>query len=191
MPGSECDEEGRDARGLFIPYHKVAFEPALGNTRTLALVYQRQISGPWSIVLHGGTPPLVKFDASGSADVLGRVGTARAWFPAVLVAYSFGAFAGFAPYVGAGLNYTWFTDSNVTAAYGAAFGGSSSTAKMKDSLGRWRNSAWKYRWRATGCWISRSRVTGSRPPRPLRPRRRVSASSSDGSTSRQIPMCSR
>jgi outer membrane protein len=107
----------------------------LKDTRTLALIYQRRISGPWSVLVQGGTPPIVKFDGAGSAAAVGRVGTARAWFPAVLAAYSFGGLAGFEPYVGAGLNYTWFTDRHVTAAYTAAFGGTSSTAKLKDSLG--------------------------------------------------------
>jgi outer membrane protein len=105
------------------------------DTRTMALIYQRRMSGPWSLLLQAGTPPIVKFDGAGTAAALGRVGAARAWFPAVLAAYSIGGLAGFEPYVAAGLNYTWFTDRHVTAAYTAAFGGTASTAKLKDSLG--------------------------------------------------------
>jgi outer membrane protein len=107
----------------------------LNDANTLALVYERKLSGPWSVILQGGTPPVVKIIGAGNAAALGQVGTTRAWFPAVVVNYTFDGPWGTHPYVGAGLNYTFFTEGRVEPTYTGAFGGSSSTAKLKSSLG--------------------------------------------------------
>ncbi|EAT07129.1 OmpW [Sphingomonas sp. SKA58] len=107
----------------------------LRNTRTLALVYERKISGPWSVVVQAGAPPLIKFDGAGAGAALGRVGTARAWFPAVLATYTVTDLPGIRPYVGAGVNYTSFANRHVSAGYTGAFGGTGSSSKLKDSWG--------------------------------------------------------
>lgn len=107
----------------------------LNDANTLALVYERNLSGPWSVVLQAGTPPVVKMVGAGNGAALGQVGTTRAWFPAVLAHYTFDGPWGTQPYVGAGVNYTFYTDSQVSPAYTAAFGGTSSTAKLKSSWG--------------------------------------------------------
>ena len=107
----------------------------LNDATTLALVYERRISGPWSIVLQAGTPPVVKIVGAGNGAALGEVGTSRAWFPAVLANYTFAGPWGTQPYVGAGLNYTSYTDGQVSTAYTDAFGGTGSTAKLKSSWG--------------------------------------------------------
>ena len=107
----------------------------LNDAATLALVYERNLSGPWSIVLQAGTPPVVKMVGAGNGAALGQVGTTRAWFPALLAHYTFDGPWGMQPYVGAGLNYTFYTDGQVSPAYTAAFGGTSSTAKLKSSWG--------------------------------------------------------
>lgn len=107
----------------------------LRDTRTLALIYERQISGPWSVVVQAGTPPLIKFDGAGTGALIGSVGTARAWFPAVLATYTFTGLPGIRPYAGAGVNYTFFTDRQVSAAYTSAVGGTSSSSTLKDSWG--------------------------------------------------------
>jgi outer membrane protein len=72
---------------------------------------------------------------AGNGAPLGRVGTTRAWFPAVLAQYTVVGPWGTQPYVGAGFNYTFYTDEQVSPAYTVAFGGSSSTAKLKSSWG--------------------------------------------------------
>ncbi len=105
------------------------------NSRTLALTYEYQVAGPWSILAQMGLPPFLRFDGDGTAAVLGRVGTARAWIPAVLAVRSFNGLAWIQPYVGAGLNYTFYTDRRITAGYTAAFGGTSSTSSLKNSVG--------------------------------------------------------
>ncbi|HBO8809900.1 MULTISPECIES: OmpW/AlkL family protein [Pseudomonas] len=104
------------------------------DSSTLALIYERRLSGPWSLVLQSGAPPVIDFDGAGSAAPLGKVGSARAWFPAVLIAYNFELF-GLQPYVALGVNYTWFSEEKMTAAYTRAFGGTSSTSELDDSFG--------------------------------------------------------
>jgi outer membrane protein len=107
----------------------------LNSASTLALVYERALSGPWSVALQAGTPPKVKMVGAGAAAALGQVGTTLAWFPAVLAHYTFDGPWGTQPYLGAGINHTFYTDGEVSPAYTAAFGGTSSTAKLKSSWG--------------------------------------------------------
>ena len=107
----------------------------LKDTSTLALVYERRISGPWSLVLQGGTPPLIKIKGAGTATALGEVGSARAWFPAVLGQYTFNGPGGTRPYLAAGVNYTTYSNNRVYNSYTGAFGGTSSSGELKDSWG--------------------------------------------------------
>jgi outer membrane protein len=107
----------------------------LNNAGTLALVYERKIAGPWSVTLQVGTPPVVKIVGAGNGAALGQVGSARAWFPALLASYSFDTPWGVQPYLGAGANYTFYTAAQISPAYTGAFGGTSSTAKLKSSWG--------------------------------------------------------
>ena len=67
----------------------------LKDAQTVALLYERRISGPWSVVVQAGTPPVVKVNAAGTGAPLGSVGTARAWFPAVLATYTLTGQSGF------------------------------------------------------------------------------------------------
>jgi outer membrane protein len=85
--------------------------------------------------LQAGTPPVVKLVGAGNGAALGQVGTTRAWFPALLAQYAFDGPWGAQPYVGAGVNYTFYTEGRVSPAYTGAFGGTSSTAKLKSSWG--------------------------------------------------------
>lgn len=107
----------------------------LKNASTLALVYERHLSGPWSLVVQAGTPPEIKIMGAGTGAALGQVGTARAWFPAVLGQYTFEGPWSMRPYVAAGVNYTFYTNEQVSAACTGAFGGTSSTAHLKSSWG--------------------------------------------------------
>ncbi|HEX2829607.1 MAG TPA: OmpW family outer membrane protein [Burkholderiales bacterium] len=107
----------------------------LKNASTLALVYERHIYGPWSLVVQGGAPPTIKLMGAGVAAPLGQVGKVRAWFPGVLGQYTFDGPWGSRPYLAAGVNYTTYTDEQVGDNFTAAFGGTSSTAEMKSSWG--------------------------------------------------------
>lgn len=107
----------------------------INNTQTLAVIYERQISGPWSLVLQGGAPPTLKVDATGTAKALGKIATAKAWFPAVILKYTFHDVWGFRPYIGAGVNYTFYTDKHMTDAYTNGFRGTSSSVKLDNTWG--------------------------------------------------------
>lgn len=61
----------------------------INNTQVLALVDERRILWPWSVLLQGGVPPTLKIDAAGTAKSLGRVASAKAWFPAIILKYKF------------------------------------------------------------------------------------------------------
>lgn len=105
------------------------------NTQTVALVYERKVWDRWSIVAQLGLPPTIRMQGAGTGAALGEVGTARAYFPALLVSYSIDGLPGFQPYVGAGVNYTFFGSKQINPSYTAAFGGTSSSAELKASLG--------------------------------------------------------
>lgn len=107
----------------------------IDNARTGALVYEHKVSGPWSFVAQIGVPPTLQFKGAGTASALGQIGSAKAWFPAALVTYTFAGPQSLRPYVGAGVNYTFFTQGQASPAYNGAVGGTSSTVDLKNSLG--------------------------------------------------------
>jgi len=62
-----------------------------------------------------GVPPTHKLNGTGSYEKYGELGSVKQWSPAVLVKYYFGdANTRFRPYVGLGVNYTWYSDAQVT-----------------------------------------------------------------------------
>lgn len=105
------------------------------NSRTLALVAEAPLANRFGLVAQLGTPPVVRFHGAGAGASLGEVGSARAWFPAVLISWQPAPWGAVQPYVAAGLNLTVFSDSTITPAFSAAFGGSESQASLKSSLG--------------------------------------------------------
>jgi outer membrane protein len=107
----------------------------LKDAASLAVVYERHLTGPWSVLFQMGTPPVIKMLGAGNGAALGQVGTARAWFPAVLAQYTFNGPWGTLPYVGAGVNHSSYSDGQVSGAYTSAFGGTSSSAKLDSSWG--------------------------------------------------------
>ncbi len=110
-------------------------QAAIGDTRTLALVADVPLSERWGLVIQLGAPPLVRFNGAGAGAALGEVGSARAWFPAVLARWQPAPWGRFQPYAAAGLNHTFFTDKRITEAYTTAFGGSASRSRLKASQG--------------------------------------------------------
>jgi len=107
----------------------------IDSVRTATLVYEHRVSGPWSVVTQIGAPPTLQFKGAGSAAAVGQIGSAKAWFPAVLATYSFIGLETSRPYVGIGANYAFFTQRHASLAYNRAFGGTSSTVGLKSSLG--------------------------------------------------------
>lgn len=110
-------------------------QAAVVDTRTLALVADVPLGGGWGIVVQLGTPPVLRFNGAGAGASLGEVGSARAWFPAVLARWQPAPWGPLQPYAAVGLNHTFFTEHRVTAAYTAAFGGSASRSRLKSSQG--------------------------------------------------------
>lgn len=102
---------------------------------TLAAEFTLRLDERWSATLAFGVPPKAHFSAQGSAAALGEIGTARAWYPAVLMGYRFDAIGPVRPYVAAGINYTFYTDVQIGSNYTSAFGGTSSSGKVKASFG--------------------------------------------------------
>jgi len=89
-------------------------DATVGDATTVIFVYERLFGPNWGAEIVLGVPPTVKAKASGSVAFLNATGTvlsAKHLAPTLLVNYHFLApGATFRPYVGAGINYTRFTD---------------------------------------------------------------------------------
>ncbi len=82
---------------------------------TLGLAFSHFFTDNISAEFVVGIPP--KHDVKGTGDFAqyGKLGSVRQWSPAVLVKYHFfEAKTKFRPYVGLGVNYTWFTDETIS-----------------------------------------------------------------------------
>lgn len=107
-----------------------------GKTTALGLIYGRRLNQDWSIELAAGLPPTVKVYGAGNGSALGEVGSARVYYPAVVLAYALaGPNAMIRPYVGAGINYTWFRDARISDAYNTAVHATSTTGKLSSGAG--------------------------------------------------------
>jgi len=120
---------------LMGPFTPPGVKIDIEDVDLLALSYERRLSDQWSVMFQAGTPPRLHLTAAGTAAGLGRVVSAKIWIPAVLATYSFTNVAGIRPYVGAGANYSHYTDEQATAAYTSAVGGTSTSVKAKSSWG--------------------------------------------------------
>ncbi|MCO5412194.1 OmpW/AlkL family protein [Ralstonia mojiangensis] len=82
---------------------------------TVGLAFTHFFTDNIAVELVGGIPPRHKIEGTGSFSGYGEIGSAKQWSPAVLAKwYFFSADSKFRPYVGAGLNYTWFSDEKIT-----------------------------------------------------------------------------
>lgn len=83
-----------------------------GNATTLLLTYERLITPNIGVELVIGIPPKIKAKATGTVAFLGDdILSARNVAPTLIVNYHFGSEGDrFRPYLGAGINYTKFTD---------------------------------------------------------------------------------
>jgi outer membrane protein len=100
-----------------------------------AFLYERRISGPWSIAFQAGVPPVVTMKGAGTAAPLGEIGSVRAWFPAILGNYNWEPMRSLTLHAGAGLHYTFFTDGSANNVYNSAFGGTSTRVHFSSSVG--------------------------------------------------------
>ena len=100
----------------------------VGDATTVIFVYERLFTPNIGLELVMGIPPTIKSRATGSVAFLGDdVLSAKNWAPTLLANYHFGTPGDtWRPYIGAGINYTKFTDAKSTLA---------SDVKLGDSWG--------------------------------------------------------
>lgn len=94
-------------RGIGVP---PGADADVGSATTLLFTYEREVAPNVGIELVLGVPPTIKARASGSVSFLGEVLSAKNVAPTLIVNYHFNAGQAFRPYLGAGINYTKFTD---------------------------------------------------------------------------------
>lgn len=84
----------------------------VGNATTLLLSVEREIAPNIGIELVLGWPPTIKADGAGTVPFLGEVLTAKNVAPTLMFNYHFGdRAAAWRPYLGLGINYTYFADA--------------------------------------------------------------------------------
>lgn len=151
--GAACAASAAGGTGLKVGYAHIGFrtqsgdlagppgttppgvQAAIEDTRTLGLVADVPLGPQWGVQFQLGTPPVVRFHGAGAGAALGEVGSARAWFPAVLARWQPAPWGALQPYAAVGVNHTRYTDTRITEAYTAAFGGSASRSRLKSSQG--------------------------------------------------------
>lgn len=84
----------------------------VGNATTLLVSFERELTSHIGIELVLGWPPTIKAKGAGTVRFLGEVLSAKNIAPTLLVNYHFGDRAAtWRPYVGLGINYTYFADA--------------------------------------------------------------------------------
>lgn len=101
-----------------------------GDATTVVFTYERMLMPNLGIELAIGIPPKITARATGSVAFLGdNVVSARSNSPTLFLNYHFGEpGSAFRPYVGAGVNYTWFTRETSTIADKVELGSSTGYA---------------------------------------------------------------
>ena len=95
--------------GIGVP---AGADAQVGNATTVLLSFEREVAPNLGVELVLGWPPTIKARGAGSVPFLGEVLTARNIAPTLLVNYHFGdASARLRPYLGLGVNYTYFADA--------------------------------------------------------------------------------
>lgn len=108
----------------------------VGDADTIGFGYVYRFNPTWSIEAAVGVPPTHKVYGRGFIEPFGQILSVKQVAPTVFMNYHFSPLLGgkILPFVGAGLNFTRFTDIRSTASGNAASGGPTSTT-LKDSLG--------------------------------------------------------
>jgi outer membrane protein len=84
----------------------------VGNATTVLLSFEREIAPNIGAELVLGWPPTIKATGAGSVAFLGEVVSTKNVSPTLLVNYHFGDRAAkWRPYLGLGVNYTYFADA--------------------------------------------------------------------------------
>ena len=133
------------------PYIVPGLSTSVKNTTTLYLGYVRTLSRHFAVELAFGWPPVTHAVARGPAAVGSvpyngqEIATVRWLSPTALLEYNFfGPTAHWRPFIGVGVNYTYFYDRSVTAA-GAAVSGGPTSISMPSSVGPAVTAGFTYR----------------------------------------------
>ncbi len=123
------------------PYVVPGLNTRISSATTLYMAYVRTLSSHFQVEFAFGWPPLTHAKAKGPAAVGSvpyngqEIATVRWLSPTVLLEYNFFApTARWRPFVGVGVNYTYFYDRSVTDA-GDAISGGPTSLKMTSSVG--------------------------------------------------------
>jgi outer membrane protein len=112
--------------GIGVP---AGADAEVGNATTVIFVYERMFTPSVGVELVVGIPPTIKAQASGSVAFLGEVLSVKNVSPTLLLNYHFfKPDDTFRPYVGAGINYTRFTDIKSSIAPDVSMGSSTGLA---------------------------------------------------------------
>lgn len=84
------------------------------NETTLLLVAECETSPTLKIRLAFGWPPIHKLRGTGSLAAAGELGEVQQFSPGLLAIYTFAERQAWRPFVGAGINYTWFKKARFT-----------------------------------------------------------------------------
>jgi len=108
----------------------------VGDADSLGFGYVYRFNPTWSVEAAVGLPPKHKVYGRGFIEPFGQILSVKQVAPTAFVNYHFDALFGgrLVPFVGAGINFTRFTDIRSTPSGNAASGGPTSTT-LKDSLG--------------------------------------------------------
>jgi outer membrane protein len=116
MPNSSSDPLSIDTvGGRWVGQTRANTGAEIEPANTVGLAFSHYFTDNISTELVAGIPP--KHDVEGDSGYAkyGKLGTVRQWSPAVVVKYHFfEATTKFRPYVGLGINYTWFSDETIT-----------------------------------------------------------------------------
>lgn len=121
------DTRSGDLSGPFTP---PGIKIDITDANLLALSYERRLTDNWSVMFQAGTPLRLHFEAVGTAAGVGPVVSTKLWIPSLLLTYNFAGIAGIRSSVGAGINYSRFSNAKATPAYTNAMGGSSTSVSL-------------------------------------------------------------
>ncbi len=133
MPNSSSDPlKINSVNGAPINQSQPGTGAKIKEADTVGLSFTHFFTDNVAVELVGGIPPRHKIEGTGTLSNFGEIGSAKQWSPAVLAKwYFFSADSKFRPYVGAGLNYTWFSDEKITSsAFQTRLGGPGSTSNV-------------------------------------------------------------
>lgn len=133
MPNSSSDPLlVKSVGGMPVNQPQSGTGAEIKDADTLGLAFTHFFTDNFAVELVGGIPPRHKIDGTGSLSGYGEIGSAKQWSPAVLAKWYFlDADSKFRPYVGAGLNYTWFSNAKITnSAFQTKLAGPGSTSDV-------------------------------------------------------------